>query len=83
MGGLFGHERRGRHARLRVHFQQRDAIALGNLRKQGFAVTAIVNVYEETRYAELAGPLVAEGIEVRQLKEFAAIPTLCSRCLVH
>jgi uncharacterized protein (DUF58 family) len=59
------------------------AIALGNLRRQGFAVTAMVNVYEEHRFAELSGPLVAEGIEVRHLKERASIPTLCMRSMVH
>lgn len=61
----------------------RDAIALGNLRRQGFAVTAIVNVYEEHRFAEFSGPLVAEGIEVRHLKERVSIPTLCLRSMVH
>ncbi|WP_425396740.1 DUF58 domain-containing protein [Aeoliella sp.] len=59
------------------------AIALSNLQNRGFAVTAIVNVYEEHRFAELAGPLVAEGIEVRQLKDRAAIPDLCNNCMVH
>ena len=29
------------------------AIALGNLRRRGMAVTAIINVYEEYRFAEL------------------------------
>lgn len=59
------------------------AIALSNLQNRGFAVTAIVNVFEEHRFAELAGPLVAEGIEVRQLKDRAAIPDLCNNCMVH
>lgn len=58
------------------------AIALGNLRRRGLAVTALVNVYEETRFSELSGPLVAEGIEVRHLKERATVPTVCQRCMV-
>ena len=41
------------------------AIALGNLRRRGMAVTAIVNVYDEYDFARVAGPLVAERIEVR------------------
>jgi uncharacterized protein (DUF58 family) len=59
------------------------AIALSNLRKRGFAVSAIVNVYDEYRYAELAGPLMAERIEVRQLKNREAIADLCNKCMVH
>ncbi|WP_442483880.1 DUF58 domain-containing protein [Aeoliella sp. SH292] len=59
------------------------AIALSNLRKRGFAVTAIVNTYDEYRYAELAAPLVAERIEVRQLKNREAIADLCNKCMIH
>lgn len=61
----------------------RDAIALANLRRRGFAVSAIINVYEEHRFSELAGPLVAAGIEVRHLKERSSIPTLCMRSVVR
>ena len=35
------------------------------------AVTAIVNVYDEYDFARVAGPLVAERIEVRQLRDRA------------
>lgn len=57
------------------------AIALGNLRRRGLAVTAIVNVFEETRFSELSGSLAAEGIEVRHLKQRAAVPSIASRCM--
>lgn len=59
------------------------AITLSGLQKRGFAVTAIVNIYDVTRYQELAGPLAAEGVEVRQLRDREAIPHLCNNCLVH
>lgn len=54
-----------------------DAIALGNLRRSGFAVTALVNVYDELEFAAAAGPLMAEGIDVRQLKDREGISTIC------
>jgi len=53
------------------------AVALGGLRRHGFAVTAIVNVYEIHDFEEAAGRLLAEGIEARHLKNKASIPTLC------
>jgi uncharacterized protein (DUF58 family) len=59
------------------------AIALGMLRRRGFAVAAIVNVYDPHRYAEFAGLLIAEGIEVSQLTDRMAIPHLCTTAVVH
>jgi uncharacterized protein (DUF58 family) len=59
------------------------AIALGGLRRRGLAVTAIVNVYDEYDYAKVAGPLVAENIDVRQLRDRAAIPTVCLQTLLR
>ena len=47
---------------------EETAIALGNLRRQGFAVTAILNIYEDREYAEAAGLLLGEGVESRHLK---------------
>jgi uncharacterized protein (DUF58 family) len=59
------------------------AIALGGLRRRGMSVTAIVNAYEEFDFARIAGPLVAERIETRQLRDYAAIPTICNRYVVR
>jgi uncharacterized protein (DUF58 family) len=56
-----------------------SAIALGNLRRRGFAVTAILNVYDDWEYAQSAGPFLAEGITTRQLLEEASIPEICRR----
>lgn len=53
------------------------AVALGSLRRHGFAVTAIVNAYEVQDFEEAAGRLLAEGIEARHLKDRASVPTLC------
>jgi uncharacterized protein (DUF58 family) len=60
-----------------------SAIALGSLRRRGFAVTAIINVYEEMRFAELSGPLIAEGIETRQLRDRAGIPYVCANLVLR
>jgi uncharacterized protein (DUF58 family) len=53
------------------------AISLGNLRRRGLAVTAILNVYDEHVFAELSGQLLAERIESRHLKDRAAIRRVC------
>lgn len=53
------------------------AVALGNLRRHGFAVTAVLNVYGVSDFEESAGRLLAEGIETRHLNDRASIPTLC------
>lgn len=59
------------------------AIALGSLRRRGFAVTAIVNAFEEFDYARIAAPLIAEQIDVRQLRDRATIPQVCLKCLLR
>ncbi len=53
------------------------AIALGNLRRHGFAVTVILNLYEVHEFEQAAGRLLAEGIEARHLQNEASIVTLC------
>jgi hypothetical protein len=59
------------------------AIALGNLRRRGMAVTAIINVYDDHRFAELSAPLLSERVETRQLKDRAAIPRVCMNCVLR
>jgi uncharacterized repeat protein (TIGR01451 family) len=53
------------------------AVALGNLRRRGFAVTALVNVYEDRAYAEAAGKLLAEQIDARHLRDEGAVSSVC------
>lgn len=59
------------------------AIALGNLQRRGFAVTAILSVYDEPEFMELSAPLAAEHIEVQQLRDLESVPTVCRKCLVR
>jgi hypothetical protein len=54
-----------------------SAIALGNLRRRGFAVTVLLNLHDEWDFAEAAGPFLAEGIDVRHLKDEASIVEIC------
>jgi uncharacterized protein (DUF58 family) len=54
-----------------------SALALGNLRRRGFAVTALLNMYEEWDYAIAAAPFLAEGIDTRHLKDETSIMEIC------
>lgn len=54
-----------------------SAIALGNLRRRGFAVTVLLNLYEDWDYADAAAPFLAAGIDVRHLKDEASIVEVC------
>ncbi|MEX0678455.1 MAG: DUF58 domain-containing protein [Pirellulales bacterium] len=53
------------------------AVALGNLRRRGFAVTALVNVYDDRQYAEAAGKLLAERIDARHLHDESSVSSVC------
>jgi uncharacterized protein (DUF58 family) len=55
------------------------AIALGSLKKQGYAVTAIVNSHNHEAYAHVSSLLLAEGIETRHLSDEASIQTICQK----
>ncbi len=59
------------------------ALALGGLRRRGFAVTAIVNAYHVHEFEQAAGPLVAEGIEVRHLVDEAGLVNLCRQYVLR
>jgi hypothetical protein len=54
-----------------------SAVALGNLRRRGFAVTVLVNMFEEHEFADAAGPLLAERLDVRHLKDESSIMEIC------
>jgi uncharacterized protein (DUF58 family) len=59
------------------------AVAIGDLRHKGLAVTAILNIFEETEFAEAAAVLEAEGIDARHLKSVEALPTLCRQYVMR
>ncbi len=53
------------------------AIALGELARQGYFVTAVINTFEADRFARHAAPLIAVGIRCLQLRDEPSISTIC------
>ena len=58
-------------------------MALGNLKRRGLAVTAILNMYDVTDFAMASGPLLSQGIETRHLIDESAIVTICRRLVLR
>ena len=59
------------------------AIALGSLKRRGYAVTALLLLADEDSLAECMGRLLAEGIDVRRLDNEESIASMCSAQLVR
>ena len=55
------------------------AVALGALRRQGYAITAIINTYEPAAFVRISGPLLNEGIETRHLVDESSVASICRR----
>jgi uncharacterized repeat protein (TIGR01451 family) len=53
------------------------AVALGELKRRGFAVTAILNLYDDVEFYKATAQLAAENIDVRHLKSVEVLPDLC------
>jgi hypothetical protein len=58
---------------------QESALALGMLRRRGFSVTAILNLFESYDFADAAGPYLAEGIQTQHLRDEQSIVEICRR----
>jgi uncharacterized protein (DUF58 family) len=58
------------------------ALALGSLRRRGFAVTAVLAMPDDEHFPEAVGRLLAEGIAVRRVADEAGVATFCSEQLV-
>lgn len=59
------------------------ALCLGNLRRQGFAVTAILVLFDDKSREIAFARLLQEGIDVRHVKDEGELSRLCERQLVH
>ncbi len=59
------------------------AVALGELRHKGIAVTAIVNMFDDEAFGQASALLAAEGVEARQLKSVEALPTVCRQYVLR
>ena len=55
---------------------ERYAVVLGNLRRQGYAVTAILNIHEMYDFTVASKHLLTEGITTHHLAEEAAISSI-------
>jgi uncharacterized protein (DUF58 family) len=63
---------------------QETAIALGSLKRRGYAVTAILVMYDDEDDAPACmGRLMAEGIDVRRVESEAAIGSVCAAQMVR
>ncbi|QDU78551.1 hypothetical protein Pla110_02550 [Polystyrenella longa] len=58
------------------------AATLGSLRRQGFAVTAILIRFDEDDLSEAMGKLITEGIDTRRVNHLDDIAYVCSQELV-
>ena len=56
---------------------EESALALGMLKRRGFAVTVILNLFETYDFADAAAPFLAEGIQTRQLRDEQSIVEIC------
>lgn len=55
------------------------AVSLGNLKKQGYSVVAIVNTWSEDRFVQTTAALIAEGIGAMHLKDEQSIRAICEK----
>ncbi len=54
------------------------ALALGNLRRQGYAVSVVLILIDDEHFEQTFGRLMAEGItDIRHLRDEKGLPTLC------
>jgi uncharacterized protein (DUF58 family) len=59
------------------------AIVLGNLRRRGFAVTAVLVLADDDSMGDSIGRLMAEGIAIRRVENEETISEMCSEQLVR
>jgi uncharacterized repeat protein (TIGR01451 family) len=58
------------------------AVSLGSLRRQGFAVSAVLLAFNEIERIDSAGPLIAQGIPVRAISDEEELYRFCELQLV-
>ncbi len=62
---------------------EEQAIALANLRRSGYAVTAVLNMHDENEFADASGPLLAAGIGTQQLRDEASVVSVCRKFVLR
>ena len=58
------------------------AVALGHLKRQGFAVSVVLLAFDEVERIDSAGPLLAQGLPVRALSDEKELSGFCELQLV-
>ncbi len=58
------------------------AVALGHLKRQGFAVSVVLLAFDEVERIDSAGPLLAQGLQVRSLSDENELYGFCELQLV-
>ncbi len=58
-------------------------VALGQLVRRGYGVTAVINTFDPEHFATMSAPLMTEGIETRMLVDQESIRTICKRHLIR
>ncbi len=59
------------------------AFALGNLRRRGYAVTAVLVIFDEYEATTGLGMLMAEGIDARSISSETSLSALCQQQMVR
>ena len=60
---------------------QRQALALGGLVRRGFAVAVVINTLDRQDFADSAGALIAQQVQVLHLSDRNSIGQVCRRLL--
>jgi hypothetical protein len=58
-------------------------MALGSLRRRGYAVSAVIVTFDPNDFTDSAARLMAEGIEARAVADEADLASLCRQRLVR
>jgi uncharacterized protein (DUF58 family) len=62
---------------------EETALALGSLRRRGYAVTAVLVLLREEAREQAHALLAAEGIDVRSVQDDASVAVLCQRQMLR
>src|SRR5262245_9873277 len=62
---------------------EETALTLGSLRRQGYAVAAVLILLNEERQIQAHGRLAAQGVEVRHINDEASLSGLCQQQLLR
>lgn len=62
---------------------EQAAVAVLGLARRGWAVSVIINTFEDHDFSTAAGPLVAGGVTVMHLKDQQMLPSVCRQVVLR